>query len=279
MKLRNDLLRVSQRLSLGLSATLASVILISACGGGGETTASGGANPVSNTDSSTGSSLPTQNTQNNAAADNGADCSLVGTAQTRAGFSVQTQQKTYLSGGNSITTNNTVTTEANASFRGVTGLLAMKTVGAVVTTTVPLLMAQGTDEIRSYGQVNGDKWIDQGTEVVGFSRSYYDPALSWPMNPQVGGSSTQSYTYVLEANGLPVTRNKQTQTYKILGLEQVSVPAGAFTACKSEITISDDSGAPATVSRQWTIASGPWKGITVRSEMKGVLASELLSIK
>jgi hypothetical protein len=109
----------------------------------------------------------------------------------------------------------------------------------------------------------------------------YNPAWRVPLTLGSGMSfSNNASAVTIETAGFggstTTVNQTQTVTYRFLGIENVSVPAGTFSTCKVEtVTAYVINGVQSTgTSIQWTIASGDLRGLFVKSQSENGQTSE-----
>ena len=94
-----------------------------------------------------------------------------------------------------------------------------------------------------------------------------------PVSPTLGTPYVASFSSTTESGGVtqPTLAQTDTTTY---GVETITVLAGTFPACKIKVAVT---GGTVTdeVSYAWMVASGPYKGLFLRSaNANGVKTSE-----
>ncbi|MFC0350694.1 DUF4214 domain-containing protein [Undibacterium danionis] len=97
--------------------------------------------------------------------------------------------------------------------------------------------------------------------------SYSLPADKLSFTLGVNETVSQSYIFYQEnfLTGATISQNQSTQGTTFLGIEEITVPAGSFSACK--IKYSSPSwmvGQPDVTTYVWWIASGPYRGLRVK---------------
>jgi hypothetical protein len=208
------------------------------------------------------------------------DCNYEGNIFSVAGNSAQMDNNIYASDGITvlISQQNKYQVKSDGSFRGETGLMELSTDNTSTYTSAAANgslagMTVGPTNVKSYSKLSGANVLTSGlvttTTVLGFSfaaTSYMTPPISWPAAPTLNTPYTSTYTVTTEATATtPGSTSTQTVTTTFLGVEQVSVAAGTFAACKTKTeTVAGTSAA--TVSYSWSVASGRLKGHSLKSE-------------
>ncbi len=208
------------------------------------------------------------------------DCNYEGNIFSVAGNTAQMDNNIYGSDGTTvlISGQNKYLVKSGGSFRGEAGLMELSTDN---TSTYTSASANGTlggltvgpTNVKSYSKLSGANVLSYGlvttSTVIGISfsaTSYMTPAISLPAVPTLNTPYTNTYTVTTEASATtPGSTSTQTVTTTFLGVEQVSVPAGTFSACKTK-TESKVGSSAATVSYSWAVASGRLKGHLLKSE-------------
>jgi hypothetical protein len=155
----------------------------------------------------------------------------------------------------------------------------------------------GTDLLQ-YGQKSTITVAAGGVTQTVVSTTINTPAIRFPINAKVGDEITQTYdvrtTNVITfsgaaAAGIPApapttTLRTETQVWKFVALETITVAAGTFQTCRfSATTTTTQAGSSPTTDSSigWIVASGPVRGLTAKvSDGSGeqVLQATLLKI-
>ncbi len=129
----------------------------------------------------------------------------------------------------------------------------------------------------SYGGTAPSEMTTGGMPMITNIKTVITPPFRFPYNLGVGESYTQENTYSVSGNSIvmgfetPIPPTSTTSTSKITfnGIEQITVPAGTFSACKfTEEDINPQSGGTVqeSVSRTWMAVGS---GVPVRNESVG----------
>ena len=127
------------------------------------------------------------------------------------------------------------------------------------------------------------------------STTVYTPAIRIPVNSRIGDVVTQTYavrtTSEVSFSGAPagtpviaptITNSTETQVWKFLAVETITVAAGTFQTCRMETTsTSTQNGVSSTtVSTGWVVASGPVRGLLAKVSDPGgqVLEAKVLRV-
>jgi hypothetical protein len=179
-------------------------------------------------------------------------------------------------------TRNKYTVNGPKTFKGVSAIEL-----EVDTDIVVAPVGAGTmTKTLNYFNVNSTETIYYGTRAIltasllGISfttttTSSYAPPWRLPLNLASGqtfSNNTSQVTIETEGQGTVAdVVQSQLVSYRFLGVESVSVPAGTFSACKVEqtTTITTNGVATTGVSTSWTIASGDLRGLFVKSVSNG----------
>jgi hypothetical protein len=105
----------------------------------------------------------------------------------------------------------------------------------------------------------------------------YSPAVSYPLNLAPGASFTQTYTTTSESSTPllpPPPLVTQTTTKTFIGNESVTVPAGTFIGCRTDI--STVTNGVTTTSTEWVVGSGPYRGLFLQSRDRTTLTQATL---
>ena len=179
------------------------------------------------------------------------------------------------------TYSNTVKVNAAASFKGNNATEVQYDI-AILSGAA----SGSTMKIKSYGKVSDLTSYIYGT-VTTLSTPFgglpaatnsYSPAIQLPLNLALNMSYTQTYSTKVEPLTLPDPTVTQTITF--LGAESITVPAGAFSACKvktESVLTQPMVGASAVISSgtafDWIVSSGPYQGFLAKSlDQKGNLS-------
>jgi hypothetical protein len=108
----------------------------------------------------------------------------------------------------------------------------------------------------------------------------YTPPIRIPVTARVGDVVTQTYAVQTTANttfsgsataGLPtipvsITDSTETQVWKFVGIETISVAAGTFETCRLETTSTStrNGTSSTTTATGWVVASGPVRGLLAK---------------
>lgn len=157
----------------------------------------------------------------------------------------------------------------SVDFKGNTALLISGTAtsvssGSTFTTPVNWYVAVGKQEFSDLGEISERQLgSDQATTKV---ISFHTPALRIPFNLTIGQSLTQTYSTIVEevVTHAQVSQAMTTETLSFLGVEEITVPAGSFSACKlKEVTVQKPPYAD-QITYVWHIAAGPYRGLIAR---------------
>ena len=176
-----------------------------------------------------------------------------------------------------ISQQNKYTVKGGGNFRGEGGLTELSgditssytsatANGPLAGTTV------GPVNVKTYYKISGADSLNYGlvstSSSFGFSfsvTSFYTPAWGFPTQPTLNVPYTRSYTVTTEATAtVPGSSLAQSTTVTYLGVEQVSVLAGTFAACKTRLETT--SSGQTTVTYNWIVAAGRLKGHTLKTE-------------
>jgi hypothetical protein len=167
---------------------------------------------------------------------------------------------------------------SGASFRSETGLLELS---IDTTSTFTNATANGPSagttvgpiNVKSFSRITATETLNYGvTAVISAGPTTFNtltfltPALNLPTSPVLGTPYSRTYSSTVEITGLPSQPPaSQTVITTYLGIEQVSVPAGTFSACKQKADTTTAAGVT-TTSFSYTVASGRLKGLLLRTE-------------
>lgn len=187
---------------------------------------------------------------------------------------LNTPDMTYQIDINTLVGNSVVATSTSKyRINGNTVFQGHNTVESVIETTVTSGQSAGTaNTIKSYGALIGNIAYTYGMSMSmtmpGFgtfdSITTLTPAILIPMNLAVNIPFTQSYiSQTVNSNPLlpvmpPVTVNS---SITFLGIEDITVPAGHFSACKMKSETPGSNNA----AYNWLVASGPYRGLNIKT--------------
>jgi hypothetical protein len=212
------------------------------------------------------------------------DLGLLETTGTRVDLAMQ------YSGDQTGTVTQVWTVNGPKTFEGQAAVeLEIKHTGTLTTAGVAASVdidAKGYDkrtgdfEVTSYGSESVITASAEGFNIVNTSKTVdTPPSLDRQYGLAVGQSVTQSSTIATTTTttgipGLPATpkttTSTTTETIKIVGREQVTVPAKTYSACKFESTFS--TGGVSTVTTTWVI-DGKGIPVKIQTTVNGVVNS------
>jgi hypothetical protein len=211
------------------------------------------------------------------------------------------QEDFALSGATNV--QNRYSVLGTGTFNGVSAIEVQLDVTVLGATPVPT-----TSRALLYDNIVGTDILQYGEKTTatvsagGFSQTVTTttvntPAVRYPINAKVGDVITQTYdvrtttaySFAGAPAGLPVpapttTLRTETQVWKFVAVETITVPAGTFQTCRfnATTTTTQAGSSPTTdVSTGWVVASGPVRGLTAKvADASGaqVLEAKLLKV-
>lgn len=152
--------------------------------------------------------------------------------------------------GTTITHNYTVLGTANFNGRTLPQIRAISSDGNVALEYAQI--SQGFEE--RYG--------GSFTLPTGNGDSYtFEPPQRTPLSMAVGQAHSETITQRFANAGTP---DPYTRTFRYEGRESITVPAGTFQTCRVNNSFSNSILGNTGSTRAWLIASGPYRGLTVR---------------
>ena len=263
--------------SIALASIVVATSLLTACGGG--TTSDSVATsstpvpvPTSTpTPTPTSTATPTP-TPTSVQSGNYSDCSNSALLGTGNNYQIDTKSLT----------NGTVTTTQTNKYK-VNGSTTFKGNGAVElqtdTTVLTGANAGSAVTVKTYSQLTSSTYSTYGATVSltvpGLGNymltSSFTPAIQYPVTLAANTPFQQTYTTKSESSLVMVpaaTDVTQTTTLTFLGIENVTVAAGTFSACKTK-TDTLVNGITGTA-LAWTVAAGRYQGLNLKfDDQKG----------
>lgn len=261
--------------SIALASIVVATSLLTACGGGTTSdsvaTTSTPVPILTSTPTPTSTATPTP-TPSSTQSGNYSDCSNSALLGTGNNYQIDTKSLT----------NGTVTTTQTNKYK-VNGLTTFKGNGAVElqtdTTVLTGANAGSVVTVKTYSQLTSSTYSTYGATVSltvpGLGNymltSSFTPAIQYPVTLAANTPFQQTYTTKSDSSSAMVpaaTDVAQTTTLTFLGVENVTVAAGTFLACKTK-TDTLVNGITGTA-MAWTVAAGRYQGLNLKfDDQKG----------
>jgi hypothetical protein len=162
------------------------------------------------------------------------------------------------------------TVTQNTSFKG-NAAVETRAVTTYIDSFAGLPTVGTAISVLNYSQIQGAELLNYGSssqisaagQTIN-SITSFAPAVRTFLNWTAGQTLTQTYTSTTESTGLPVavppTVTTSTSSTRFLGIENITVPAGTFAACRFENTTNG------VVSTSWSAATGRYSGLLLRAQ-------------
>ena len=195
---------------------------------------------------------------------------MEGNVFTMPGQSALVQSVSYGADGSTVlfSQKNSFLVKEGGTFRGETGLLEVTSLSTVNFSNAPdngSLAGKtiGPIDVKSYVKTANSNNLGYGyvtTSTSGAVTSYFTPATTRPSSPALNTPYRQTYSRTTEATSTAdESRTTITEVVTYLGIEQISLAAGTFSACKTRTETTSEG---ASVTRfQWNVAEGRLKGL------------------